>query len=102
MNTQRRPGLHAGMTPRLARQRTSSGCIFRNAAASSSVSVFIKVVEFGQVAQSRPIEWRLRAKQQSGTTLGLVSTTIRDDFLRRFVGSFSGTYALCPSHAPSS
>jgi hypothetical protein len=48
MNTQRRPGLHAGMTPRLARHRTSSGCIFRNAAASSSVSVFIGVMGFGQ------------------------------------------------------
>jgi hypothetical protein len=42
MKTQRRPGLQAGMAPRFARPRTSSGCIFRKAAASASVSVFMR------------------------------------------------------------
>jgi hypothetical protein len=41
MKTHRRPGLHAGSSPRLALQRTSSGCIFKKPAASSSVSVFM-------------------------------------------------------------
>jgi hypothetical protein len=41
MNTHRRPGFDAGIRPRLALQRTSSGCIFKKPAASVSVSVFI-------------------------------------------------------------
>ena len=41
MNTHRRPGLQAGIKPRLALQRTSSGCIFRKPAASSRVRVFM-------------------------------------------------------------
>ena len=44
MNTQRRPGFEAGMRPRLALQRTSSGCIFRKLAAWLSVKVFIERV----------------------------------------------------------
>ena len=39
MNTQRRPVFAPGISPRLARVRTSSGCICRKAAASSRVSV---------------------------------------------------------------
>jgi len=103
MNTQRRPGLHAGMTPRLARQRTSSGCIFRNAAASRSVSVFIDVVDLGQ--QARAARWIVGLSSDCSTssglktTLDLIATTIRDDFFQRFVGSFDGTYALWPSSA---
>jgi len=41
MKTHRRPGFDAGIRPRLALQRTSSGCIFKKPAASASVSVFI-------------------------------------------------------------
>ena len=40
MNTHRLPGFDAGIKPCLARQRTSSGCIFRKPAASVRVSVF--------------------------------------------------------------
>jgi len=43
MNTQRRPGFEPGMRPRLARHRTSSGCIFRKFEASASVSVCMLV-----------------------------------------------------------
>lgn len=91
MNTQRRPGLHAGMTPRLARHRTSSGCIFRNAAASRSVSVFIDVVDLGQ--HVRADRWIVGLSSDCSTssgletTLDLIATTIRDDFFQRFVGS---------------
>ncbi len=41
MNTQRRPVFAPGMRPRLARLRSSSGCIFKNSAASSNVMVFM-------------------------------------------------------------
>lgn len=41
MNTQARPAFAPGITPIFARRRTSSGCIFRNAAASMSESVLI-------------------------------------------------------------
>ncbi len=41
MNTHRRPGFDAGMRQRFARHLTSSGCIFREVAACSTVSVFM-------------------------------------------------------------
>jgi hypothetical protein len=41
MKTHARPALAPGRSPRLARRRTSSGCIFRNCAAWMRVRVFI-------------------------------------------------------------
>ena len=44
MKTHLRPGFDAGMSPRFALHRTSSGCILRNLAACSSVSVFMVAI----------------------------------------------------------